>query len=99
MADVQELREKEIEYCNNRNVQKYQSFAGRFAAKEAIFKALSECLDNKFEVEWKDIEIVNDNAGKPMVNLYGKFADIECKIDVSISHITDIAIANCVVVF
>ena len=34
-----------------------------------------------------------------MVNLYGKFADIECKIDVSISHITDIAIANCVVVF
>ena len=34
--------EKEIEYCESKKVQKFQSYAGRFAAKEAIFKAISE---------------------------------------------------------
>ena len=59
--------EKEIEYCNSKKVQKYQSFAGRFAAKEAIFKALTDVIENKYKIEWKDFEIVNNKEGKPIV--------------------------------
>ena len=91
---------KEIDYCESKKVQKYQSYAGRFAAKEAIFKAISECLDSKFDIEWKDIEILNDVNGRPFVNFYGNIAnklEEKYEIDVSISHIGEIAIANTVI--
>lgn len=91
---------KEIDYCESKKVQKYQSYAGRFAAKEAIFKAVSECLDSKFDIEWKDIEILNDVNGRPFVNFYGNIAnklEEKYEIDVSISHIGEIAIANTVI--
>ena len=91
---------KEIDYCESKKVQKYQSYAGRFAAKEAIFKAVSECLDSKFDIEWIDIEILNDVNGRPFVNFYGNIAnklEEKYEIDVSISHIGEIAIANTVI--
>lgn len=93
---------KEIEYCESRKIQKYESYAGRFAAKEAIFKAISDILDNKYNIEWKDIEVVNNEYGKPYVNLklekFAKMKDINrvVNIDISISHIKDIAVANVV---
>ncbi len=49
---------------------KYQHLAARFAAKEAIAKALSTSDRNGFR--WKDIEIYNEKNGMPRVNLYGK---------------------------
>ena len=88
---------KEIEYCESKKVQKYQSYAGRFAAKEAIFKAVSECLNSKFDIEWKDIEILNDENGRPSVYFYGSIAkklNQNYTIDVSISHIGQIAAAS-----
>ena len=105
---------KEIEYCESKKVQKYQSYAGRFAAKEAIFKAISESLDNKFDIEWKDIEVLNDKNGRPFVNFYGKLkekfpTDLSntehqniaktnlFTIDLSISHVSQLAVANAVV--
>lgn len=91
--------EKEIEYCESKKIQKYQSYAGRFAAKEAIFKALSDYIDNKYEIEWKDIEILNDKDGKPKVCLHGKLKEISCNIDVSISHIKSTAIASAIASF
>lgn len=88
--------DKEIEYCESKNVQKYQSYAGRFAAKEAVFKAISAFLNNKFEIEWKDIEVLNDKNGRPFVNYLGK--DIGAlNIDISISHVDSLAIANVIV--
>ena len=39
--------EKEIEYCNKSIAMKYQHFAARFAAKEAVFKAISEYIDGR----------------------------------------------------
>ena len=46
---------KEIEYCNSKNNMKYQHFAVRFAAKEAIFKAVSENLEEKTDIVWTNI--------------------------------------------
>ena len=43
-------KKKEIEYCEEKNVMKYQHYAARFAAKEAVFKAISKKLDDKFSI-------------------------------------------------
>ena len=69
--------EKEIEYCESRKKAKYQHYAGRFAAKEAIFKAVSELLNNKFEISWRDGEIINDENGKPRVTIKNNIFDIK----------------------
>ena len=89
----------EIEYCNSKNMSKYEHFSGRFAAKEAIFKAVSVVLDNKYSLNWKNMEITNDEEGKPLV----KFVNVENEelrkdlekvknIDISISHIKENAV-------
>lgn len=88
--------EKEIEYCESKKGQKYQHYAARFSAKEAIFKAISKKIDNK--LDWKSFEILNDLNGKPSVNLKYKINEIE-DIDISISHCKDYAIATVVVIF
>lgn len=91
--------ENEIEYCENKRNAKYQHYAGRFASKEAIFKAVSELLDNKFEISWKDAEILNDENGKPRVTFMNK--NLEDKIenvDISISHCKEYAIANVIII-
>ena len=88
--------EKEIEYCERRgDLTKYQSYAARFAAKEAVFKAISPLLKNKYEIGWKNIEILKDENDRPFVNLL----DIEIKhleIDVSLSHVKDTAVATAI---
>ncbi|MFH0855490.1 MAG: holo-ACP synthase [Candidatus Omnitrophota bacterium] len=69
----------------------YQHLAGRFAAKEAVFKALGEA-----ELNWKDIEILNDKTGKPsckFLNAKGKDADVA----ISISHVKNYAVANAII--
>ena len=60
---------KEIDYCESKKKQKYQHYAARFAAKEAVFKALSENIQDKFSVSWKDFEVENDKQGKPKINV------------------------------
>lgn len=89
--------QNEIKYCNSKKVVKYQHFAARFAAKEAIFKAISDLLDDKYEISWKNIEIINDKTGKPQVNFIGKSFDKIASIDVSLSHLKEYAVANCVI--
>ena len=59
--------QKEIEYCESKKSNKYQHYAARFAAKEALFKALSHLLEDKFEVTWQNAEICNTETGKPIV--------------------------------
>ncbi len=56
--------EREIEYCESKKGMKYQHYAARFAAKEAIFKAISNKLESKFDLTWKDVEIINDSNRK-----------------------------------
>jgi holo-[acyl-carrier protein] synthase len=69
----------------------YQHLAGRFAAKEAIFKAAG---DN--QLSWQDIQIHNDREGKPVclfLNGRGK----NMNVHISISHVKTYAVASAVV--
>ncbi|MCJ7682423.1 MAG: holo-ACP synthase, partial [Candidatus Aminicenantes bacterium] len=58
----------EIEYCESKK-NKAQNYAARFAAKEAFMKALG--LGWRKGLSFKDIEIRNDDLGKPSIVLYG----------------------------
>jgi holo-[acyl-carrier protein] synthase len=60
---------KEIAYCNSKK-SPYQSLASRFAAKEAVFKALGTGW--RLGLRWQDIEVVNDSLGKPNIILTGE---------------------------
>lgn len=86
--------DKEIEYCESHKSQKYQHYAARFAAKEAVFKALSFYYD---ECKWKDYEVLNDENGKPFVKLHNDEIKL-ASCDVSISHCKTYAVANFVTI-
>ena len=89
--------EDEIEYCNSKKTAKFEHYAARFAAKEAIFKAISYSLKNKYELTWKDIAIKNDGSGKPKVcDIFHKLDGI--KLDLSLSHCKEYAVAMCVAI-
>lgn len=85
---------KEIHYCESKKNAKYEHYAARFAAKEAVFKAVSEFLNNKYEITWKNAEIINDKSGKPKVHWQNiEFPQI-MSIDISISHCKKYAVAR-----
>jgi len=82
--------EDEIKYCNNK-VNPIIHFAGRFAAKEAITKAIlfSEIINS---IDMKSIEIISGTNRKPEVNLrLSSMIKLQCKV--SISHTDEYAIA------
>ena len=79
----------EIAYCEKKQRGKYESYAGRFAAKEAVMKALGRGWGAK--VRWLDIEVVRARSGKPAIVLHDKTARLaeELKIRrwaLSITH-------------
>jgi holo-[acyl-carrier protein] synthase len=76
-----------------------EKLAGRFAAKEAILKLMGTGWRGK--IAWTDIEIVNNPAGRPEVNLRGEVEKLAEKlgikhISVSITHTANFAIASAV---
>ena len=89
--------QKEIEYCESKKMQKYQHYAARFAAKEAVLKAISQLLESKFDIEWKEIEVLNDGQGRPFVNLLKENIPVD-EIDISISHCKTYAVASVVAI-
>ncbi|MBR6033438.1 MAG: holo-ACP synthase [Clostridia bacterium] len=92
--------ENEIKYCESKKNAKYQHYAARFAAKEAIYKAISSFLDNKFEVSWKNAEILNTDSGKPYVVFHDvNFEERIVNIDISLSHSKENAIANVTILY
>jgi len=85
---------EEIIYCESKKIQKYQHYAARFAAKEATFKAISDQLQDKYSISWKDIEVINNKQGKPELKIKGiDLSKIE-DIAISISHCKIYAVAN-----
>lgn len=85
----------EISYCDPKRHPE-QHYAARFAAKEAFFKALGTGW--RYGMEYAEIEIQNNELGKPELQLRGKtkeFADSKgiTRINVSISHLNKYATA------
>jgi len=82
--------EKEIKNAKTKT-SFYQHLAGRFAAKEAIFKAAGDK-----ELSWQDIQIHNDPEGKPIcLFLNGRGKNIN--VHISISHVKTYAVANAII--
>lgn len=86
----------EREYCE-RFKNKYERFAGRFAAKEAAMKALGTGWSRG--VRWVDVEVVRQKGGRPTVQLHGEAAKIADRLGVknialSITHTADQAFAQ-----
>lgn len=89
--------ESEVEYFKSRNM-KTETIAGNFASKEAISKALGTGVRG---FSLKEIEILRDDLGKPIVNLSKnikeKFNLKEANIHVTISHNKTSAIAFAII--
>ncbi len=81
--------ENEIKYCLSKQ-DKYQHLAARFAAKEAIYKAISSNWNS--ELSWQDMDIVNAPNGMPEVKFRGhleKFLSKDKELKISMSHSRD----------
>ncbi|MGA2066233.1 MAG: holo-ACP synthase [Thermoguttaceae bacterium] len=91
---------EEIRYCQNRR-QATQHFTGRWAAKEAVLKALG--IGARRGIAWRDVEIRNEPAGRPVVVIRGGVRDLAerlgvARVFVSISHCRTHATAYAVAV-
>lgn len=91
---------REIEYCGE-GKQAVQHYTGRWSAKEAILKALGTGWSRG--IAWKDIEILNEASGKPVVALFNKALEISQQlgiheVKISISHCTCHAVAFAIAV-
>ncbi|MGI6679311.1 MAG: holo-ACP synthase [Dehalobacterium sp.] len=89
--------EREIALCRERH-NFFASLAVRFAAKEAVAKALGTGFRG---YGWKDIEILSDSLGKPTVVLRGNAIMIKERLNIinmgiTMSHSKDYAVAFCV---
>ncbi len=85
----------EIEYCSSR-ARPWESYAARFAAKEASFKALNAGLSHG--LRWKNVEIIKEESGAVSVHLSGNALEQASsrqvkQVYLSISHTRDSAIA------
>lgn len=89
----------EREYCDAKGAAAAQSYAGRFAAKEAFLKALKTGWRGK--LGWQEIEVVNDADGVPEINLTGEARRLleatgADRVHLSISHTSEHAVAQVV---
>ena len=87
--------EGEILFCESRK-NKTESYAARFAAKEAFLKATGLGLTLGYALS--EIEVVNDDLGKPSFNLMGDIKRKSTennwnKIHLSVSHLKNVACA------
>jgi len=88
--------EREIEYCSGKK-NPHEHFAARFAAKEAVGKAMQTGWQGHFR--WKDVEVVNEPSGAPKIVLYREVAETlrDCTIHLSLSHTENTVVAFAVI--
>lgn len=79
----------EIKYCMEKK-NKFQHLAARFAAKEAFFKAIGR------RIGWTEVSLINLPSGKPQLEIKSEENFPFKKVDVSVSHLKDYAVATVV---
>ena len=85
------LTESEIKYCTKKK-DMTPSVAARFAAKEAVSKAIGSGISGGFS--WKSVEVVNDEHGRPSLRVLDKALGIsDNDLRISLSHSGDYAVA------
>ena len=92
--------ENEINYCESKKQARFESYAARFAAKEAVSKAFGTGIGKG--IKWRDMEILNDPQGKPYVVLADRAREIYEEmnargISLSLSHCRNYAVAYAVI--
>ena len=90
----------EIAYCQRKRKNAAESFAARFAAKEAGAKALGTGISRG--VNWKEFEVRREASGRPTLHLSGRAAELAAamgikKIQLSLTHSRELALAVVVV--
>jgi holo-[acyl-carrier protein] synthase len=86
--------EAEIAYCRGR----VPELAARFAAKEAVSKALGTGIVGQGGIFWREVEVLPDARGKPLVHLHGQAQDRAASLGlkefaISLSHSQEYAVA------
>jgi holo-[acyl-carrier protein] synthase len=86
-------------YCESRGAQRYASYAARFAGKEAVLKALGTGLSKG---EWREVEILPDQLGRPVVKLSGYFKELARQkgvvdVHISLTHSREYAAAQVII--
>jgi holo-[acyl-carrier protein] synthase len=97
LAETPRLKDRlflDIETVNDGAEASVQTLAGRFAAKEAVIKALG----GEPGIEWHGIEVGKESSGKPVIWLHGQTAKLALragvrKFHLSISHDGDVVVA------
>ncbi len=76
----------ERNYCNSRGVVAAQHYAARFAAKEALLKALGTGW--RGGIAWQDIEIASRKSGAPYLIFHGVVAELIEKAGATTAHLS-----------
>lgn len=89
----------EQQYCEGRGAGRYQSYAARFAAKEATMKALGHGWGR--HIGWLDIDVARESDGRPTIRLHGKGAATAAsagvtRVHLALTHTREIAVAQVV---
>ncbi len=87
--------EREQQYCRQHR-DRVLRLAARFAAKEAVIKAMGQIDPNRV-IGFKQIEVCNDTVGRPYVTLHDR-ASSPLLVSVSLSHAHRVAVASAVVI-
>ncbi len=76
----------EIAYCESRGRPRFQSYAARFAAKEATMKAMGTGWNRN--AGWHEIEVVRERGRRPTIALSGKAADFARSRKITAFHLS-----------
>jgi holo-[acyl-carrier protein] synthase len=88
--------ESEVAYCTAKK-NSHEHFAARFAAKEAVSKAMQTGWSGKFR--WRDVEVINNPSGAPKVILHDFVAGqlAKCRVHISLSHTENTVVAFAII--
>ena len=88
--------ESEIAYCSPKK-NPHEHFAARFAAKEAVSKAMQTGWSGRFR--WRDVEVINNPSGAPKVVLHDFVAEqlANCHVHLSLSHTENTVVAFAII--